>query len=128
MRTLLITGILSIVLGVAAAVVSTSHYSIAAEAMDRSERNAAMAQDALRASSQYEESDPRKDEELQKAGRYVSYAESDLDSHNENVDLAAVLTVVSIAAVLTGAILLVVRNRRRTRQDAPRGVEPSTAD
>lgn len=115
MRALLITGLLSIVIGIAAAVFSTNYYSMAADGMENSDRNLTIAKEALNAAGRYPESDPKRDEELAKAARYEGFAESDLNWHDENIDVAAVLTVVSVATVLAGAILLVVRHRRRTR-------------
>jgi hypothetical protein len=123
MRKLLITGVLSIVIGITAAVFSTNLYSIARTAFDLSEQNLTIAQQALDASENYQDPDPRKEEELQKASRYTAYAESDLNRYYDHIDPAVGLTVVSTITVLTGVILLVVRQRRRNREPAPSTVD-----
>ncbi|MEU4522978.1 hypothetical protein AB0F52_30250 [Amycolatopsis sp. NPDC024027] len=115
MRALLVTGVLSIVIGIAAAVFSTNYYSMAADGMENSDRNLTIAKEALDAAGRYPESDPKQNAEVQKAADFKGFAESDLNWHDENIDVAAVLTVVSVVAVLAGAIVLVVRRRRRTR-------------
>ncbi|MET9224356.1 hypothetical protein [Lentzea sp. NPDC003310] len=112
MRKLLITGVLAIVIGVAAAVFSTSLYSTASDAMTLSEKNTGIAKEALRTAEGLSESDPAHAEQLAKAQQYVAYAEGNLDWHNETVDQAVLFTVVSVFTVLGGAILLVIRRRR----------------
>ena len=124
MRKLLITGVLSIVIGITAAVFSTNLYSIANTAFDLSEHNLALARRALDDAAKLQDSDPAKEAELSKAAQYTAFAESDLNRYYDHIDPAVGLTVVSTVTVLTGVILLVVRQRRRNRTSPL----PSTVD
>jgi len=118
-ETLLINGVLSIVIGVAAALLSIKPYAMADEWLVMVNQNKGIAEQALRAGSELGQADPRREEEMQKALRYARIATFNQELRNEELVTAVVYSVVSAFAVLTGAILLAVRHRRRTKPAIP---------